>query len=81
MGTRQMDVSADLLVEMAKAPGDRHRSFTITNPLPTDARIVAVEPRWLQGAVRLLLASEVWDGDSTELVHPTFMVHFAEETG
>lgn len=79
MGTRILRVDPSWIVELAKSPGDRPRSFIALEALPGDAKVVGGEWDWAMALLRLRLESSEWDGDSEESIQPPLLVRWAGE--
>jgi len=76
---RTLLVAGDVFVDFLKDPGDLRRTFSVANPLPTDAVLMGIGIRESTRQVELLIASKLW-GDTPlgVLDSPTVFVHYPE---
>lgn len=78
MGTRKLEVSLDVVIDMLK-PQDEGmgRVITVEDPLPEDTRVLAYGTSFR--AIEVILASDAWDGHWMEhppLTSPALRVHW-----
>ncbi len=83
-GRRILNISPEILVEFCKRHDAAHRTYTVDQAIPDDARVVTVRGRG--NVIQVMLESAEWDDgwpSPPVLPPPTIMVHYLpdEEDG
>lgn len=85
MGTRVLRVNTNFLLEFLKRGDDLPRTFTVSDPLPNDAKVKEMSLGFYRGDengdVDLLISSAQWAEDSFEIINPSVTVHYPSKTG